>query len=129
MSFISYFIKNKKEKDIKKVNTVSGHYIKLSIDGVSSSDVGVLTNNTSKDFYVYDWFIKDKGEIFYVGMGRNDRYKDFHGRAYEAEKIREMFDTDIRFVGKNLTEEEAIALESKEMTRILNETNDRLTNR
>src|SRR5690625_6515677 len=40
-----------------------------------------------------------------------------------------MFDTDIRFVGKNLTEEEAIALESKEMTRILNETNDRLTNR
>src|SRR5699024_11305102 len=44
-------------------------------------------------------------------------------------KIREMFDTDIRFVGKNLTEEEAIALESKEMTRILNETNDRLTNR
>lgn len=62
-------------------------------------------------------------------MGRNDRYKVFHERAYEAGKIRKMFDTDIRFVGKNLTEEEAIELESKEMTRILNETNDRLTNR
>src|SRR5699024_6694143 len=48
---------------------------------------------------------------------------------YEAEKIREMYDTDIRFVGTGLTEEQAVELESKEMTRILNKTNDRLTNR
>lgn len=129
MSFFSKFFKNKKEKENKKVDSVSGPSIKFSLDGISSSDVGVLTGNTSTDFYVYEWFIKDTGEIFYVGMGRNNRYKDFHERAYEAEKIREMFDTDIRFVGKNLTEEEAIALESKEITRILNETNDRLTNR
>lgn len=40
-----------------------------------------------------------------------------------------MYDTDSRFVGTGLTEEQAIVLESKEMTRILNETNDRLTNR
>lgn len=128
MSFFSKFFKNKKKKENGKVDSVLGPSIKLSLDGISSSDVGVLTGNTSTDFYVYEWFIKDTGEIFYIGMGRNDRYKVFHERAYEAEKIRKMFDTDIRFVGKNLTEE-AIELESKEMTRILNETNDRLTNR
>src|SRR5690625_6265206 len=83
MSFFSKFFKNKKEKDNKKVDSVSGPSIKLSLDGVSSSDVGVLTGNTSTDFYVYEWFIKDTGEIFYVGMGRNDRYKDFHGRRSE----------------------------------------------
>ncbi|MEC5424298.1 GIY-YIG nuclease family protein [Virgibacillus sp. C22-A2] len=67
--------------------------------------------------------------MFYVGKGRGDRYKAFHERAYEAEKIREMYDTDVRFVGTGLTEKEAVALESKEIERILNETNDRLTNR
>src|SRR5690625_6184254 len=100
MNFVINFLKKKKKKNNKKVDSVSGPSIKLSLDGVSSSDVGVLTGNTSTDFYVYEWFIKDTGEIFYVGMGRNDRYKDFHGRAYEAEKIREMFDTDIRFVDR-----------------------------
>lgn len=143
MRFFNKLFKNKKKQNNKntlkkeseiledknEVDLVEGVSIKLSLDGISSSDVGVLTGNQSTDFYVYAWFIKDTGEIFYVGMGRNDRYKDFHERAYEAEKIRKMFDTGIRFVGKELTEEEAIALESKEMIRILNETNDRLTNR
>ncbi len=96
---------------------------------ISSSPVGVSTGSTATDFYVYEWFIKNTGEIFYVGKGRGDRYKAFHERAYEAGKICEMYDTDSRFVGTGLTEEQAIELESKEMTRILNETNDRLTNR
>lgn len=95
----------------------------------SSSPVGVSTGSTANDFYVYEWFIKSTGEIFYVGKGRGDRYKAFHERAYEAEKIRRMYDTDSRFVRTGLTEEQAIELESKEMTRILNETTDRLTNR
>ena len=96
---------------------------------ISSSPVGVSTGSTATDFYVYEWFIKDTGEIFYVGKGRGDRYKVMHERAYEAEKIRKMYDTDVRFVGTGLTEEQAIELESKEITRILNETNYRLTNR
>jgi tetratricopeptide (TPR) repeat protein len=96
---------------------------------ISSTPVGVSTGSTATDFYVYEWFIKNTGEIFYVGKGRGDRYKAFHERAYEAEKIRKMYDTDSRFVGTGLTEEQAIELESKEMTRILNETNHRLTNR
>ncbi|MGF9890833.1 GIY-YIG nuclease family protein [Priestia megaterium] len=96
---------------------------------ISSGPVGVTTGSTATDFYVYEWFIKETGEVFYVGKGRGNRYKAFHEKAYEAEKIREMYDTDVRFVGKDLTEDEAVELESQEMTRILNETNDRLTNR
>jgi len=94
----------------------------------SSLPVGVSTGSTAKDFYVYEWFIKETGEIFYVGKGRGNRFKEFHQRAYEAEKIRKRFKTDCLFVATGLTEDEAIELESKEMTRILNETNDRLTN-
>lgn len=100
-------------------------YINIRIE---SGPVGQSTGSTETDFYVYEWFIEDTGEIFYVGKGRGDRYKEYHERAYEAEKIREMYDTDVRFVGKKLNEDEAIYLESKEMTRILNETDYILTN-
>lgn len=95
----------------------------------SSGRVGVSTGSTATDFYVYHWYIKDTGEIFYVGKGRGNRYKEYHEKAYEAEKIREMYDTGVRFVKKGLIEDEAIELESAEMTRILNETDHRLTNR
>lgn len=96
---------------------------------ISSSPVGVSTGSTANDFYVYEWFIKETGEIFYIGKGRGNRYKEYHARAYEAEKIREQYETDSRFVATGLTEDEAIELESKEMARVLNETNNRLTNR
>ncbi|MEK4248193.1 GIY-YIG nuclease family protein [Paenibacillus sp. FSL W7-1287] len=138
-------LKEKKEsrkRDNKPVNEVNdvgigmGLSFNISSDenekygiSISSSPVGVSTDSTATDFYVYEWFIKDTGEIFYVGKGRGNRYKTFHERAYEAEKIRKMYDTASRFIGTGLTEEQAIELESKEITRILNETNDRLTNR
>lgn len=95
----------------------------------SSDPVGQLTNSTHTDYYVYEWFIKETGEIFYVGKRRRNRHNIYHERAYEAEGIRKTHVTDVKFVGRNLTEEQAIELESKEMTRILNETSDRLTNR
>lgn len=125
---------SKPPKNANDDGTGMGITINISSDekyglSISSSPVGVATGSTATDFYVYEWFIKNTGEIFYVGKGRGDRYKAFHERAYEAEKIRKMYDTDSRFVGTGLTEEQAIELESKEMTRILNETNDRLTNR
>lgn len=96
---------------------------------VTESPVGQISGSRKKDFYVYEWFIAETGEVFYVGKGRGTRYKDFHNHAYEAERIRELFKTDVRFVGENLTEDEAIELETKEILRILNETQDRLTNR
>ncbi|MED4128502.1 GIY-YIG nuclease family protein [Shouchella miscanthi] len=96
---------------------------------VYSSPVGVSTGSTATDFYVYEWFIKDTGEIFYVGKGRGDRYKTFHGHGHQAEKIRRNYDTECRLVGTELTEKQAIELESEEMTRVLNNTNYVLTNR
>ena len=94
-----------------------------------SGYVGNKSGSSHTDYYVYEWFIKETGEIFYVGKGRGDRYKEYHARAYEAEKIRKQYDTDTKFVAKNLNEEEALEIESQEITRILNETNVRLTNR
>ncbi|WP_019413607.1 GIY-YIG nuclease family protein [Paenisporosarcina sp. TG20] len=110
-----------------------GVEINISAEGnkvsITSLPVGVSTGSIGNNFYVYEWFINESGEIFYVGKGRGNRYKEFHQRAYEAEKIRKTYDTDTRFVATGLTEDQAIGLESEEMTRILNETNDRLTNR
>ena len=96
---------------------------------VDSDPVGEISGSNKNDFYVYEWYIKKTGEIFYVGKGRGNRYKEYHNKAYEAEKIREVYDTDVKFVKKNLTEEEAIEIESIEMERILNETEYVLTNR
>lgn len=120
--------KYKRREPIQPISPSNSEDFDIGIS-ISSSPVGVSTGSDATDFYVYDWFIKDTGEIFYVGKGRGNRSKAFHDRAYEAEKIREMYDTDVRFVKKGLTEEEALELESQEMLRILNETNDRLTNR
>jgi tetratricopeptide (TPR) repeat protein len=119
------------EKDNKHLMDISLSILSKEKNDIliSSSPVGTITDNTAVDFYVYEWFIKDTGEIFYVGKGRGNRYKEFHRRAYEAERIRKTYETDIRFVGVELTEEQAIDLENLEITRILNETNDRLTNR
>lgn len=120
-----------REKMNKQPIGISFNISSDEINGISisSSPVGVATGSTATDFYVYEWFVKNTSEIFYVGKGRGNRYKEFHDRAYEAEKIRKVYDTDVRFVGTGLTEEQAIELESQEMTRILNESNDRLTNR
>ncbi|NRG48130.1 GIY-YIG nuclease family protein [Bacillus sp. CRN 9] len=120
---------NELRKPIKTITGTSTNQDKGINISFSSSPVGVSTGSTATDFYVYEWFVKDTGEIFYVGKGRGNRYKEYHERAYEAEKIRKKYDTDVRFIEKGLTEDEAIALESQEMTRILNETNHRLTNR
>lgn len=96
---------------------------------ISPGPVGTYTGSKANDFYVYEWFIKDTGEVFYVGKGRGNRYKEFHDKAYMAEKIRRTYDTGYRFVKTGLTEEEAIELETDVMIKILNETNHRLTNR
>ena len=28
------------------------------------------------EYYVYEWFIVDTNEVFYVGKGKGNRYKD-----------------------------------------------------
>ena len=89
---------------------------------------GQITDSPHTDFYVYEWIIKETGEVFYVGKGRGNRYKSSHGDSM-AERIREKYETDIIFVAKNLTEEQAVILESDEIMRILSKTDFVLTNR
>lgn len=141
MGIFKRLFRNKKQGDKNQVkeiksegDSIEGPTLSFSIDDeynatISTSTVGVSTGSIEEDFYVYEWFIKETGEVFYIGKGRGDRYKEFHERAYEAEKIRKLYETDTRFVETGLTEDQALELENKEMTRILNETNDRLTNR
>lgn len=134
MSLFKKIFKSKKEKQSKSnKDLIGGLSIKLSTDengvSVTSSPIGTVTGSKHSDFYVYEWFIKDTGEVFYVGKGRGNRYKEYHARAYIAEEIKKLFDTGSRFVATDLTEIEAIELENETMLRILNETNHRLTNR
>lgn len=96
---------------------------------MESSPVGELSGSSKTDFYVYEWYIINTGEIFYIGKGRGNRYKEKHTRAYEAEKVRSLYETGVKFVAENLTEEEAVQIETQEMLRVLNETKDVLTNR
>lgn len=39
------------------------------------------------DYYVYEWFIEDSGEVFYVGKGRKQRYKTLKGRNKKFNEI------------------------------------------
>lgn len=104
-------------------------YIKSMLQ-IGPSYAGTSTgNNERNDYYVYHWRIKDTGEIFYVGKGRENRAYETHERAYEAEKIKEKYDTEVLIIAKNLSEQEALQKENDEMLRILNKTTHRLTNR
>lgn len=80
------------------------------------------------DYYVYEWYIVETNEIFYVGKGRGDRFKQKHERNQAFETIKKKYDCECRFVAMNLTESEAIKLESDEILRVLNETDNILTN-
>ena len=33
-----------------------------------------------KKYYVYKWFIESTGEVFYIGKGSGNRYKDIYKR-------------------------------------------------
>lgn|GEM_PF-288230 len=87
-----------------------------------------VRSNVPSRFYVYEWIIKDTGEIFYVGKGTGNRYKEFHEYAYDAEKIRAMCETKAIIIKDNLTADEADKLKDNEIIRISKETKNVLTN-
>ena len=103
--------------------------IKISVDidqqtgrpkiQISESLIGQISGSDKHDFYVYEWYIVSTGEIFYIGKGRGNRYREYHTHAYDAERIRSMYETDVLFIGTGLTEEEAVELETQEMFRII----------
>lgn len=62
-------------------------------------------------FYVYEWYNKDTGEVFYVGKGTADRYKSVTGRNNYFLNYYNKHNCDVRKIKDNLLEDEAFELE------------------
>lgn len=68
-----------------------------------------MTNN----FYVYEWYIVETGEVFYVGKGTGSRRYDKKRRNQYFLNIVNKHDCKSRLVYSNITNEEACELERK----------------
>ena len=90
--------------------------------------IGINTHSQFTDFYVYEWVIRETGEIFYVGKGRGNRAYEYHYNNENAERIRAEHDTEVIILKDNLSEEDALILETHEILRIKTETTWILTN-
>ena len=64
-------------------------------------------------YYVYEWFIKDTNEIFYVGKGSGKRYKVTNGRSDIFTKVINNNDCDVRIVKYFSNEKDAFEYEAK----------------
>ena len=63
------------------------------------------------DFYVYEWFNVDSNEVFYVGKGRNNRYKNISKRNQYFKNYYNKYNCDVRKVKIGIEEKEAFKLE------------------
>ena len=62
-------------------------------------------------FYVYKWFIKETNEVFYIGKGINNRYKDLRRRNNYFNNIYKKYNCDVRIVKYFDKEEDAFEYE------------------
>jgi len=65
------------------------------------------------DFYVYEYFVIDTDEVFYVGKGRRNRYKELHNRNKYFNNIYRKYSCDVRIAYEGLTNEEACQKEKE----------------
>lgn len=80
-----------------------------------SSELGLVQLSPpggEKKFYVYEWFTKDTGKVFYVGKGTGSRYRHIisdmnRPRGKEYKELQKAFGIDYRFLIKGLTSREA----------------------
>lgn len=66
-------------------------------------------------FYVYEYYKKCNGEVFYVGKGTGKRMYELHNRNKYFNSVYEKYDCDVRIVSEGLTNEQAC---EKEVERI-----------
>ena len=62
-------------------------------------------------YYVYAWYYVSTGEIFYIGKGKNDRYKErkIHRNRYFVNILNKHGDeVDVKILENGLTEENAL---------------------
>ena len=65
-------------------------------------------------YYVYAWYYVGTGEIFYIGKGKNDRYKErkIHRNRYFVNILNKYGDeVDVKILENGLTEENALLRE------------------
>jgi len=69
--------------------------------------------NEYKDFYVYEWFNTDTDEVFYVGKGRKNRYKNTIQRNNYFKNYYNKYNCAVRKVKTDIEENEAFELEKE----------------
>ena len=65
------------------------------------------------EYYVYEWFIVDTNEVFYVGKGKGNRYKEHKRRNKFFIDMYSTHKCDVRKIYENLSEEDAFKKEKE----------------
>jgi hypothetical protein len=65
----------------------------------------------NKTYYVYEWYIVESGEVFYVGKGCDNRVTSMKNRNKYFKNIRAKHECGYRILADNLAEQEAYDLE------------------
>ena len=66
-----------------------------------------------KLWYVYEWYIVETGQVFYVGQGVDNRYKTVKGRQNGFDEIYNSNKCEVRKVYEDLTQQESWDLEKE----------------
>ena len=69
-------------------------------------------------FYVYEWFIVDTNEVFYVGKGTGNRRFETHNRNQYFKNILGKYRCAVRLVHQSLTNDEACELEKERIAEL-----------
>lgn len=85
-------------------------------------------NPNLRKYYVYEWFIKETGEVFYIGKGCGGRWKTKKRENRFFMNMSETHNCDVRKIKDGLTEDEAFQLEIETIKYYRENTSNRLTN-
>lgn len=70
------------------------------------------------NFYVYEWFIKNTGEVFYVGKGTGKRYLKTSQRNNYFLNIINKYECSVKFYKQHLTQEESWEIEKQRIAQL-----------
>lgn len=83
--------------------------------------------DNKKEYYVYEYFIIETNEVFYVGKGKGRRAFTKYRNKF-CEDMKKSHNWSVRFVKKEMYEKDAFNLEMLTIKKYKEETNYRLTN-